>query len=151
MNYSTAIFLINNKARAIVVAYEPEPEPGTAWFEPKKAKTSCGKPNRTTFKTLDAAIKKGDYVVIPTNTRHNMTVCKVMETDVDIDFEDATPMDWIIGVVDRSGYELIKSQEETAITAIRSAEMKKKRDDLRNAILADRMEAIKALPIASSE
>lgn len=152
MNYSTAIFLINNKVRAMVVAYEPEVDTAIPWQNAvQKGKTSCGLPNRTTFKTLDASIKTGDFVVIPTSTRHNMTVCKVVEADVDINFDDMTAMEWIVAVVDRSGYELTKSQEGTAINAIRSAEMKKKRDDLRNAILADRMDAIKALPIASSE
>lgn len=57
---------IDSKVMGIKVAYEP-------------------KGKLTTYKTTLKTIKVGDMVVVPTNTRWNMTVCKVMETDIQID------------------------------------------------------------------
>lgn len=151
MNYTTAIFLINNKARAITVAYEPEEPPTTPWNgQATKTKTSCGLPNRMLFKTLDPDIKKDDYVVVPTHTRHGMTVCRVVEADVDVDFDSAALVAWIVAKVDRAPYDQTIQQEDVAIAAIRKAETRKKRNDLRDAILTDQLEAIQALPIASA-
>jgi len=130
MNYSTAVFLINKHARAIVATYEAD-----------------DKATRTTFKTLDPSIKEGDYVIVETDTRHKMTVCKVVETDVDFDFDTPAKMSWVIGKVDRAVFDLTLQQEQSAIAAIKSAELRKKREDLKKSMFADHMESIKALPI----
>ena len=82
MNYSMAIFLISNQARAISVTYEADE-----------------KAAKTIFKTLDPSIAVGDYVVVQTDTRHQMTVCKVVETDIEPDFNSIALMKWIIGKV----------------------------------------------------
>lgn len=131
MNYSTAVFLINDKVRAVAVTYE-----------------SGDNAARTIFKTFDQSIKKDDYVLVPTDTRHKMTVCRVVDDAVDPDLEAATKMEWIIGVVDRSDYERVLSQEQAAIDAMKSAEKNRKREELRKSLLADSEGAIKALPIA---
>jgi hypothetical protein len=132
MNYSTAIFLINKNVRAVVATYEaPENSP------------------RTIFKTLDQTIKVGDFIIVPTDTRHRMTVCKVVDADVDVDFDSATPMAWVIGKIDRSGFDQILDQEAVAITAIKSAELRTKREALRKAMFADHVETLRALPIAA--
>lgn len=130
MNYSTAVFLINKHARAIVATYEAD-----------------DKAPRTTFKTLDPSIKEGDYVIVETDTRHKITVCKVVETDVDFDFDTPAKMSWVIGKVDRAAFDLTLQQEQSAIAAIKSAELRKKREDLKKSMFADHMESIKALPI----
>lgn len=132
MNYSAAIFLINKHARAILCTYDDEP--GT-------------KP--TVFKTLDPAIVEDDFVVVETDTRHKMTVVKVVETDVDIDFDATATIRWIVGRVDRNAHDETLQQERAAIRAIKSAELRKKREGLRDALLADHVETIKALPIAA--
>lgn len=132
MNYSTAIFLINKDVRAILVNYEPN--------LPEKL---C------MFKTLDKTIKKDDFVVVPTHTRHGMTVSKVMEVDVDVDFDNQTLVDWIVTKVDRSQYEVTLSQEGDALAVIKSAEKTKKRNELAAALLADSKDALKALPIST--
>lgn len=131
MNYSTAVFLINKNVRAVLATYEAE---DTA--------------KRTVFKTLDETLTVGDYVVVPTDTRHKMTVCKIVETDVDVDFDAPAQVLWIIGKIDRAGYDGVLAQEAKAITAIKSAELRKKRDDLRSTMFADHIETLKALPIA---
>jgi hypothetical protein len=132
MNYTTAIFLINKDVRAVLVNYEPN--------APDKL---C------MFKTLDKTIKKDDYVVVPTKTRHNMTVSKVVEVDVDVDFDNPTAVDWVVAKVDRSQYEVILSQEGDATKVIKSAEATKKRNELAAALLADSKDALKALPIST--
>ena len=132
MNYTTAIFLINKDVRAVLVNYEPN--------APDKL---C------MFKTLDKTIKKDDYVIVPTHTRHNMTVSKVIEVDVDVDFDSTAPVEWIVAKVDRSQYEVTLSQEGDAIAVIKSAEKTKKRNELAAALLVDSRDALKALPITT--
>lgn len=132
MNYSTAVFLINDFVRAVSVTYESE----------DNAK-------RTLCKTLDKTIKVGDYVVVPTETRHKMTVCKVVEVDSSVDFDSTVQINWIVGKIDRISHQELLDQEATAIEAIRAAELHKKRNDLRDAMLGAHLDTIKALPMAS--
>lgn len=117
MNFSTAVFLINDKARAIRAVYEPHD--GV---------------KQTTFKTLDPDIKKDDLVVVPTGTRHGFTVVKVVEIDLSIDFEDKTPMEWIVGKVDLAPHESRLKDEAAAIEQIKAAEFKHRREALANAL-----------------
>lgn len=141
MNYSTAVFLINKNMRAVQAVYEPGNPDG--WQPPGPVV------KRTTFKTLDPSIKIGDFVIVPTNTRHGMTVCKIVEVDSDIDFDSAVSVDWIIGKIDRAPFERTLADEGVAIQAMKSAELRKRRDDLRTALFADQMEALKALPMTA--
>lgn len=129
MNYSTAIFLINNNARAIRASYE---EDGVA----------------TIFKTLDPSIDVDDLVVVETNTRHRFTVCKVVEVDVDIDMENSTKCDWIVASISIEDHKALLVQEAQAVKAIKSAELRNKREALRDAMFKDHQETLKALPIA---
>ncbi len=132
MNYSTAIFLISDQARAINITYEEGDD------APK-----------TMFKTLDPDIKIDDYVAVPTETRHHMTVCKVVEVDVEPDLESGKTMSWVVGVVDRADFDKIKSHEGDAIARIKSAEKTRKRKELRDALLADVGSDLEKLPIYS--
>lgn len=74
MNYSTAVMLFNPEIRAISVSYE-------------KDEKGAGKKPFYTYKTLDKTIEKGDLVVVPTDTRHEFTVVRVEEVDVEVDYE----------------------------------------------------------------
>lgn len=132
MNYSTAVFLINKHVRAVLCTYEAE---DTA--------------KRTLFKTLNETIETGDYVIVSTDTRHKMTVCKVVDIDVDVDFDSTTPVTWIVGKIDLAPHAEMLRQEDAALKVIKSAELRKKRDDLRQAMFADHLDTIKALPIAA--
>lgn len=135
MNYSTAVFLINKETRAVACIYELD---------------SDAKPApRTIFKTLDPDISVGDFVIVPTGTRHGMTVCKVVEVDVEIDFDSPTLMNWIVGVIDRAPYEKLLRIEQDAITKIKSAEARKKREELAAALFKDQAETLKELEIAT--
>jgi hypothetical protein len=120
MNYSTAIFLINPKVRAIAATYE---------FDDKTAP-------RTVFKTFDQTLTIGDYIVVPTNTRHNMTVCKVVETDLEADLESSVQMQWIIGTIDKGAYDDVLAQETRAIDLMKAAEKTHAREELRKKMMA---------------
>lgn len=136
MNYSTAVMLINPNIRAIKTIYEPD--------------TTSKKQQRYIFKTLDHSIEKGDFVVIPTDTRHNMTVVQVDEVDVDIDFEDTMPIKWVISKVSIEENERILFEEGKWIEALKESEKKRKRDEIRKNMLelyAD--DKIGAMPIAN--
>lgn len=129
MNFSTAVFLINDKARAIKAVYEPHD--GV---------------KQTVFKTLDPDIKKDDLVIVSTGTRHGFTVVKVVDVDLSIDFEDKTPMDWVVAKLDLAPHEARVKDENAAIEQIKAAEFKHRRDALANALnLGDGM---KSLPLA---
>lgn len=132
MNYSKAIFLINQSARPVMVVYDEVNVPGN---------------KKMMFKTLDASIKKDDLVVVPTTTRHNMTVCKVIDTDVDVDYDSPEEILWIVQKVDQESYKTIIEQEQVAISVIRKSETKRKRADLAKVFLANN-EELASLPLA---
>lgn len=124
MNYSTAILLVNKDVRVVGVSYEVLPD-------------GKGVKPYTLFKTLDQTIRVGDHVTIPTDTRHKMTVGRVEEVDVEIDFDSPTQIGWLVGRVDTAPYEATLSQEGDAIQAIKSAEQRSKREELARKLLAD--------------
>lgn len=132
MNYQRAIFLISDEVRHIVATYLPE----------EGAK-------RTSFKTFDRDIGIDDYVVVPSTTRHGMTVVRVVEVDTEPDLDSEEPMEWIVGRIDRTDFEDLERQEAEAVAQIKSAQKRRKREELRQALLDDTAEtAIKSLPIS---
>lgn len=129
MNNSTIVLLINDNARAIKATYEDGHAPGI-------------------FKTLDQTIAVDDLIVVETNTRHGMTVCKVTEVDVDVDFDATAEVKWIVHRIDASAYNDILEQEKDAIAAVHSAERRRKKEMLRDSLFADHQEKLKALSIS---
>ncbi len=136
MNNSIAVFLINKNVRAVVGLYEPET-------------SGCKPPKRVTFKTFDREIQVGDFVVVPSSTRHGLTTFKIVDVDVDVDFDSHEEMKWIVCRVDQSEYIETIRKENAAISAIKSAEKRKKADELRAALIIDQ-DAIKTLAISSA-
>ena len=135
MNYSTAVFLINKSVRAIKAAYETD--------------TQGNPTNISLFKTFNADIKPGDIVVVPTNTRVGMTCCRVTEVDVDFDIDQQKEITWVVDVVDHAEHERTLAEEQKAIAAIKSAELRKKREDLAKNLLADKLPELQSLSIAN--
>jgi hypothetical protein len=133
-NPSIAVFLINKDVRGILCSYEQD---------------ASGKPTGTLylFKTFDQTLKKGDYVVVPTATRHGMTVCRVEEVDVEPDFDSSIDYKWVVDKVDRALYEHTLQQEADAISQIKKAEKRAARDELRKKLYASHEEDLKALPL----
>jgi hypothetical protein len=114
MNLSTAIMLVNKEVRPVKVSYEPDTKGNPGVY----------------FKTLDPSIKTDDYVVVPTGTRHGMTVCKVTEIDYVVDFNTTTQYMWVVGKVDKHAYEGILKQEQTVLDRIGKAEENRMRKQL---------------------
>lgn len=136
-DYSKAVFLINDDVRAIAVTYEPE-------VHGKKVEAVI-------FKSMDKSLRKDDYVVVPTSTRHLMTVVKIIDVDVDVDLTSSTKMDWIIGRVERSDYESISALEQHAIEQIKSAEKRQMRDEMRNSIFKNHEAMLKEIGLTKLE
>lgn len=126
MNYSTAIFLINKAVVAVKVSYDQD-----------KARPGEPAGNLQIFKTFDATLAKGDYVIVPTDTRWNMTVCRVEEVGVEVDLETTAQIGWLIGRADRGDYDAVVAEEEAAISAIKSAEKRRKQEALIASLIAD--------------
>lgn len=136
MNYSTAVMLINTNIRAILVSYEVH-------ADGKGAKPFV------MFKTLDHTVKAGDYLVVPTDTRHKHTVVRVEEVDVDVDFEDPTIVKWALDKVDTANADKILVEETKWVEALKAAEKRKKREEIKKSMLefaAD--DSLEKLPIA---
>lgn len=139
MNYSSAVMLINENIRAVSVSFKQD---------------SNGDPVQCyTYKTLDKTIKKGDFVVVPTKDKnYYMTVCRVEDVDVDIDFESNIELKWIHDKVDLVAINAIMAEEQKWITQLKLAEKRKKREDIKKNMLdmyADEDFKVDALPIAN--
>jgi thiamine pyrophosphokinase len=78
-----------------------------------------------------------------------MTVNRVDEVDVEPDLDSHVHMRWIVGRFDTSDHDRVKRQEEQAISAIKSAEKNKRREELAKALILD-PERIKTLAIANT-
>ena len=142
MNYTTAVMLINPNIRAIKTIYEPDVVDGAG----RVTKTG----QRYTFKTLDTSIKVGDLVVVPTNTRHNFTVVKVEEVDVEVDFEADLQLKWIVDRVDQTNHALVLAEEGKWIEQLKASEKRAKREEIKKKMFDMYQDTgIDKLPIAN--
>lgn len=132
MNNSLAIFVLSDGARMVRVSYEPEDEAKAKFYH---------------FKTLDATIAEKDLVIIPSSTRYGFTIGKVVAVDVPVNFNDSIDYKWIAGKFNQPAYDDILAQEGKALAVIQQAEIKKQREELRKALLADVDVSVLALPI----
>lgn len=148
MNYTTAVFLINPALRAVKVSYLPKPDRNDEFAD--FTESAFDKKHVKVFKTLDPNIKVDDFVVVPTETRHGMTVGKVTEVDLPVDYDSPVEMKWVVDRVNRKKYEQIVIDESQYIKEMRSAEEEAKKKELRDKMLAFNGDKIKALPIAST-
>ena len=131
MNYSNVLLIMSDgEVRAIRVSYEEN-----------------GK-RPSIMKTFDQTIKPGDYVVVQTSTRHNMTVCRVDACDVEVDAESEDEIKWIIAKVDLDLFDSILAREKTIIDKIKENERRQKREALRKQIVEAGGADVKLLSIA---
>jgi len=135
MNYSTAVMLINEKIRAVTVIDNS--------IEEQPSQT------RYAFKTLDTSIEVDDLVIVPTDTRHGLTVVQVSEVDVDVDFESTTQIKWIVDKVDAEGNERILLEEKEWVDALKVSEKRRKKAELREGLVETYGDDLEKLPIAS--
>ena len=133
MNYSTAVFLINDQVRGVTVRYDPELNT---------------KSNDVIFKTLDQDLAKDDLVVIPTKSRCKATVGIVIEVDVDVDLDSGQNMEWIVGRLDMGDYDRVVAEEEKAIATIRRAEVRQKRENMKASLFKDQEAMLSTLALS---
>lgn len=126
LNNSLAVFLMNPNVIGVLVSYEPDVKNGDQVL--KRA-------DRVFYKTFDTSLKPGDFVVVPTDSRWNLTVCKVEEVNVEADFDSMKPVEWIVGKINRADYEDLKAQEARAIETIKAAEKTRKKKELAEKLL----------------
>jgi len=136
VNYSSVILLIGEEiAEAVRVEYEPgkSPKGDTAGY---------------LFKALkEHALQVGDFVSVQTDPRWGLTVCRVVETGCEVDFEDDLQLKWVVSKVDTERFDEIKQMEQQAISALKqdaAAEKKKRMQDRMQAAIGNR---VKSLPI----
>lgn len=132
MHDSRAVFLVSDEVRAVLCNYHPEykhKEPCTCYED-------CNCKRNVMFKTLDASIQPKDYVVVPSHTRHKMTIVQVVEADVEPDLDSDKPVKWIVGKVSRTEFEQLEEQEKLAVDMIRKAEKRRRRAELQKQHLA---------------
>lgn len=126
MNTSLLVFLPEgSKARMLKGVYEEAPgeTPGPD-----------AKPNLKStysFKTYDETIHKNDLVIVPTNTRFGFTAFKIVEEDVEPDFDSSVEFKWIAGKIDLAAYNQILATEKRAIELMQQAEKHAKRKEVR--------------------
>lgn len=148
MNYTTAVFLINPALRALKVSYLPRPDKNDEFAD--FTESAFDKKHVKTYKTLDPNIKEGDFVVVPTETRHGMTVGKVIEVDVPVDYDSPIEMKWVIDRVNHKKYEKIVTDEAEYIKKMRMSEEEAKKKELRDKMQAFSDGQLSAMAIAST-
>jgi hypothetical protein len=124
-NTSLAVFLVDDRARCIKVAYDKQQMYGGK---------DIGSDIKS-FKTLDPTIKKGDFVVIETSTRWGLTVGRVEEVDCLVNYANPEEMRWAIGF-DHSTFKLLKEEEQKLIGVVSKAEEQDAREQLRRKMMA---------------
>lgn len=132
-NLSTTCFLVNQDVRAIAVTYEKiDVSQDTRDQKFKAPYLSAGRlpEGAEIFKTFDLNIKVDDYVVIPTGTRHGMTVCKVVAVDVELDFNTREEIQWIVDTVDVDLFEKSRQWEDQMLASVKNARVTDQREKL---------------------
>lgn len=125
MHESRKVFLLEGERepRCILICYSPEEEDYTSQYKE--------------VKTFDTDIQVGDYVAIPSQSRYNLAVVKVMEVDVEPDLSSKKSIDWVVGRIDDEDYEKTIEDEKVFIDSVRSAEKQALKSKLREDFLAN--------------
>jgi hypothetical protein len=130
MDNSRIVFLINDTVCAIEAQYE---ENGT----------------KEVFKTFDHTLAVDDLAVVQSGTRHGMTVVKVCKINVDVNFDSSAPIKWVVQKIDKPGFDRVLGQEAEAIAAVQAAELRRKKEELRQTMFKDHEASIARLSLAS--
>lgn len=123
MNLSASVMLVEDSIRPARVEYDPTNDRNN---NPSKF-----------FKCLDATVSAGDLVIVTTNTRHGMTVAKVVAIgyeDVPVDFNSAEPWGWIVGPVPSAQHDAILATEKAIIGRVSAANANKLKAELKAAM-----------------
>jgi hypothetical protein len=137
MNYSTAIFLINDDVRALLVVFSTDEE--------RQQKVP-----RYMVKTFDKTIAEGDYVVVPsTMGMENLAIARVTDVDVEVDFDSTTHVPWVVQRISLDEFNETTQQEDVAVAAIRQAHFVAKKKQLGKDLFSAR--TLAELPLVSKK
>ena len=127
MNYSLAAFLVSDDVRAVDCVYHT-----LCSYKKEENRTVTEEKDlpRYTFKTFDKSIEIGDLVFVPAGGRHGIVVVKVVDVDVEVDFDSKFNYKWIMGKVDDGPYKKVLEQEEAMIEQCKAAEKQHKKKEL---------------------
>jgi len=128
MHDTRKVFLLEETLRCVKAAYE-----------------IGDRPRLVEYKTFNTSIEVGMYLVVPTQSRHEMAVVKVHEVDIEPDLSSDTRMDWVVDTIDRDAYAGTLASEKSFINAARSAERRRMRETLKKDVLADLDANVKVL------
>lgn len=81
-------------------------------------------------KHLIRRLRLDEFVVVPTGTRLNLTVCKIVEVDVDDWMDTDKELGWVVGRVDMADANKVKAWELEAIQGLKDAEKRKRRREM---------------------
>lgn len=129
MHNSTIVFLINDDVRAIKATYQDGESPKV-------------------FKTLDQTIAIDDLLVVQSGTRHEFTVVKAVEVDVEPNFDSNFDVPWIVSKVHLDELNKVLGLEKTAIATVQKAERQRKKEELRASVFASHDAEIKTLALS---
>ena len=138
-NYSTAVFLIDPTVRAIAVTYEEiDFKNNLSKQKGYKSDYLAGgslPAGAQVMKTRDTEIKVGDFVIMPTGTRHQMTVCKVVAVDIPIGTDFSEEVQWVIATIDTAPFDALREWEAGVIDKIRESRARAAQQKLREEML----------------
>jgi len=133
MNYSTAIFLINDDVLALYVRYEVG-----------------DRSQKYMVKTFDKDIQVGDYVIVPSSGPNgHLAIAVVCDVDIDVDFDSMSIVPWVVQKIDLAPFNETVQQENAAIAAIREARFQERREELASTLMNHKK--IKSLPLAKKK
>lgn len=140
-NNSHALLVLRPKDfLAVACSYESAQPAGKAFAN-----------ERTIFKTAIKDLAVGDLVVVETGTRHLMTVVRVEELNIQVDFESPTPLAWVVDKIDRTKHDRLVAAEKQTIAAIHASTIRKKREEIAEAVAKDvDASALEAIDAATS-
>lgn len=135
MDNSKIVFLINDSVSAVRAQYEPE--------------TVGASPKTYVFKSFDPSVKVGDFAVVQSSTRFGLTVVKIIEINVDVDFDSPIALSWLLQKIDYDAFQKVLAQEADAVSVVQQAELRRKKAELRSTMFKDHEASINALALSS--
>lgn len=119
MKHSAAVFLLNDKVRAVACTFP-------------------GSDKQYVYKSFDISIQPGDFVVVENNMQNScfgMCVVKVVDVHADIDFDDSSvKYKWIVSKIDKKTFDEVIEQEKQMIANIKKLQSDHQREQLRKAL-----------------
>lgn len=142
---SLLVFLLDDRVRGVRAVYEKLDQEDLyragARAEPMaygdEAEKRAAKLKGYLFKTVDPSLAVGDLVVVPTDTRHGFTVCKIVEVDVEPDMTLTTEVKWIVNKIDVSNYFDVLESEKSIKQKVADRALAEQRRKLKETLLGD--------------